>query len=148
MTTTTVDKLLEVRPTHYAGLGVFASRDIKSGNVIDKSVAVPIFERERRIIDASSVWEYYFVSRCLEDEPYICGYVVFGLASISNHSSSPNADISWSKKDGVMWAELTATKNIKSDQEVSIQYHNIEEYVAYGKISQTAAFGVHKNEVV
>ena len=134
--------LVAVRATELAGRGVFALQNIEKGLVIERTVSVSILSREKWILEATSLWEYYFVARPEINCPYICGYVVFGLSSICNHAHSPNADLAWMKEEDGVWVELHAKRDIEAGEEVTIYYQNIEEYVAYGNISRREAYGI------
>lgn len=140
--------LFGVRETKQAGLGIFARCDILKDTVLERAVAIPIFERERWIIEATMLWEYYFVSRDIKQHPYVCGFVVFGISSLCNHAASANAEMAWRTKGAVTWADLYTTRDIRPDEEIAIHYRNIDEYVGYGKIPSEVAYGHKAVDVV
>lgn len=133
--------IVGIKRTHAAGTGLFANSEIPEGTELECAVAVPIFNREKYILDATVIWEYYFVSREEMLDPRIAGYLVFGVSSICNHSPVPNAKISWVENDDIVWAVLSSIKTIPPDEEITIWYHNIDEYVSYGLITPAQAYG-------
>ncbi|AZO52015.1 SET domain-containing protein-lysine N-methyltransferase [Mesorhizobium sp. M4B.F.Ca.ET.058.02.1.1] len=55
-------------------------------------------------------------------------YVVFGLASLVNHSVNPNSETVWADEESGAWASLVAIRDIKADEEITQTYTNISDY--------------------
>ncbi len=95
------------------GKGVFASKNIKKGEVIE---AAPILILEfSDFIDTrwNLLFEYYF---------WMDEYVILamGFASFYNHSKDPNCKYRINRQDKTII--FTATKNIMKDREIFFNY--------------------------
>ncbi|PWC16415.1 SET domain-containing protein-lysine N-methyltransferase [Brenneria corticis] len=124
-----------------SGRGVFSKINIKSGSVIEVSLAVPIRPEEEGYIDKTIIWDYYFWTKSHLPNEVSNAHVLLGFASFCNHSISPNATIIW-KKDGLgIWGILKAISDIYINEEITIHYANIDDYVMRGLISHKQAYG-------
>ena len=101
--------------------------DVNAGKVLQSSPAVVLSARDRRAIDHTSLFPYYFV-RPEKREIYI----IFGLASFCSHADEPNAVVEWRRTGDDLWADLTATQAIAAGDEVTLRYANIEDYDSQG----------------
>ncbi|MGY4167746.1 SET domain-containing protein-lysine N-methyltransferase [Bradyrhizobium sp. USDA 4529] len=111
------------------GRGVFANILFKAGDLIERAPTWGFDEAQAKLLDRTGIFEYYFVrhDRHLKRDPLI-GYVVFGLVSMVNHSSNPNAQIVWVDTASGAWASIVAIRDIKVDEEITHQYTNISVY--------------------
>jgi hypothetical protein len=132
---TMVDKVFDrsnamyVRTVPGKGRGVFANTQFKPGDVIDRAPTWGFDDAAAKLLDRTGVFEYYFVrpDRPLKEND-LTGYVVFGLISMVNHSSNPNAQIVWTDEDSGAWVSIVAIKEIKVDEEITHRYANIFAY--------------------
>ena len=98
-----------------AGRGVFAYKDIKKGVIIE---TVPVFVLPRKdysLVKQTDLRNYYFM----------WGKVTVGIgcgfASFYNHSYTPNAIYKKKIKEAIL--EFSAIKDIKKDEEITINYN-------------------------
>ncbi|MHC1949769.1 SET domain-containing protein-lysine N-methyltransferase [Bradyrhizobium sp. UFLA06-06] len=130
-----VDKVFDrsnaiyVKTVPRKGRGVFANIPFKVGDVIDRAPTWGFDDATAKVLDRTGVLEYYFVrhDRHLKEDP-LTGYVVFGLISIVNHSSNPNARLVWTDEASGAWVSIVATRGIKVDEEITHCYSNIFAY--------------------
>lgn len=96
-----------------SGKGVFASCDIKKGEVIE--VAPILILEFTDFIETrwNLLFEYYF---------WLDDFVVLalGYGSLYNHSKDPNCKYEINRKEKTI--ALTAIKNIKKDEEIYFNY--------------------------
>jgi uncharacterized protein len=117
-----------VRHTEEKGRGIFALTDIPKGSLILESQAVVLQGDDCKKLDDMSLWIYRFA---LGDEYAI----VFGDISFCNHSSTPNAVVSWVRQDGsAATASLAALTDIPKNSEIVINYTDIRDYVDRGVV--------------
>lgn len=132
---TAVDKVFDRSNTVYVktvprkGRGVFANVPFRVGDVIERAPTWGFDDAQAMLLDRTGVFEYYFVrhDRPLTGEP-LTGYVVFGLISIVNHSSDPNARIVWTDAASGAWASIVAIKDIEVNEEITHCYTNVSAY--------------------
>lgn len=107
-----------------AGYGVYANKDFKKGEVIERS---PFLEVETPY--NNELMHYVFQSHLNHDK----SIVVFGYGSIYNHSLKPNVGYTISNKlPSDRLFTYTALKNIKKGDELFISYgsaHPINELI-------------------
>jgi len=101
-----------------AGRGVFASRNIKKGGVIE---TCPIIKVPRGDVSnyAESVLVTYFFYFGKNKQRIA---IALGFGSIYNHSINPN--ISYNIKPKAKIIEFVALKDIKKDVELTFDYYN------------------------
>ena len=118
-----------VRASSVEGKGrvVEAVEDVVEGQVLESSPAVELSADDRRVIDGTALFPYYFVR---PDRRGV--YIIFGLASFCSHSEEPNAAVEWRRTGAGLWADLTATRPIAVGEEVTLRYLNIEKYDTEG----------------
>ncbi|TYL69805.1 SET domain-containing protein-lysine N-methyltransferase [Bradyrhizobium cytisi] len=111
------------------GRGVFANIPFKSGDVIERAPTWGFDHAQAQLLNRTGLFEYYFVrpDRDIKCDP-LTGYVVFGLISIVNHSSSPNAQILWTDTASGVWASIVAIDDIEVDDEITHRYANVSDY--------------------
>lgn len=109
--------------------GVLAAQNISIGTLLEVAPVSIIPPEQLSILKKTEIFRYYFVqpSKYLQDNP-LNGYLVFGLASLCNHSQEANARVEWVKDEVGLWSHLVAKKDIKPGEEVTLFYTNINEY--------------------
>lgn len=111
------------------GRGVFANIPFKVGDLIERAPTWGFDENQVQLLDRTGVLEYYFVRhQLLLKGEAAAGYIVFGLISMVNHSSNPNAKILWIDTASGAWADIVAIKDIKVDEEITHCYANFSAY--------------------
>ncbi len=103
-----------------AGMGVFASHDIKIGEIIEKCPIILLDEPDILEIRKTKLRNYYFMWG--NDKRYHKGAICLGFGSIYNHSYSPNATYRKVFIEGKI--EFIAIKNISSDDEITVNYNH------------------------
>jgi len=123
--------MLKVKKFKGKGRGIVAIKSISKGTLIESAPASAFPAEERKVIDKTEIFKYYFVNpteyKSMNNKE-IKGYVVFGLSSLCNHAEHPNAKIEWRKDEVGLWADLIALQDILADEEVTVFYTNIDEY--------------------
>lgn len=120
------------------GRGIIATQIIEKGMLIEAAPVCTFSPEQRKLIDKTVLFKYYFVkpSEYNSTKEYASGHIVFGLSSFCNHSERPNAKVEWVENDDGSWAHLTAIKDIRPDEEVTLFYTNIDEYFSSHKFIQ------------
>ncbi|RQH22416.1 SET domain-containing protein [Okeania hirsuta] len=121
--------MIEVKKIINKGRGIIATEDIPEGTLIEVApVEIFPFEPEQTLAE-KGVFKYYFVPPLEYSKSHnVNRYLVFGLASLSNHAEKPNASVEWVENEVGVWAHLIAQKDIKEGEEVTLFYTNIDEY--------------------
>jgi hypothetical protein len=104
--------MIKVARSQIHGRGVFATRTIQRGSVVDRGFVVPFGEEDGGqggLIDRYA-FEYDATRRCL----------VLGVASLCNHTEEPNVEIEINDQTGTY--RLMATKPIRRGEELLIDY--------------------------
>ncbi|NEV02479.1 SET domain-containing protein-lysine N-methyltransferase [Bradyrhizobium uaiense] len=122
-------KAMYVKSVPKKGRGVFANISFKVGDVIDSAPTWGFDAAQAKLLDRTGVFQYYFVrhDRHLRGDS-LTGYIIFGLISMVNHSSHPNARIAWTDEESGAWASIVAIKAINADEEITHRYTNISAY--------------------
>lgn len=106
--------MLEVKKTKSMGRGVFATQDIKSGAKISEAEFLEVLDEQ--------------VNLCPDLAKYVFAYsnrysaLCLGIGSLFNHSDKPSAEASFGEKDGRDIMEFWTVRNIKSGEEIFINY--------------------------
>ncbi|TSE02374.1 SET domain-containing protein [Mesorhizobium intechi] len=120
---------LYVKNVPKKGRGLFANIPFKAGDLIERAPTWKFDDRQANLIDLTGILEYYFVRG---ERSQKCGatarYVVFGLASLVNHSLNPNAKTVWADEESGAWANIVAINDIKVDEEITQKYTNLSDY--------------------
>lgn len=126
--------MIQVEKIPYKGRGIIATEDIPKGTLLEVAPVGVIPSENRESMNQTDVFKYYFVQPLEygkgED---VNAYLVFGLASLCNHSEEPNSRVNWIENEIGIWSHLTASKDIKAGEEVTLFYTNIDEYAHEGK---------------
>ncbi|MCA0048236.1 SET domain-containing protein-lysine N-methyltransferase [Mesorhizobium sp. B283B1A] len=120
---------LYVKKVPRKGRGLFANIPFQAGDIIERAPTWGFDDRQANLIDLTGILEYYFVrGRKNQKISGFSRYIVFGLASLVNHSSNPNAETVWADEESGAWASIVAIKDIKVDEEITQTYTNIPDY--------------------
>jgi SET domain-containing protein len=101
-----------------AGRGVYAKRNIKIGEVIEECPVIEIPKHDTASLEESILVTYFFFSGKNKEKISIA----LGFGSIYNHTYNPNAKYEIKSKNNMI--NFTAIKNIKKDDEITINYNN------------------------
>ncbi|RWP68822.1 SET domain-containing protein-lysine N-methyltransferase [Mesorhizobium sp.] len=118
---------LYVKTVPGKGRGLFANINFKIGDLIERAPTWEFDDRQANVIDLTGILQYYFVRGDKNLSP-LARYVVFGLASLVNHSVNPNSETVWTDQESGAWASLVAIRDIKPDEEITQTYTNIPDY--------------------
>lgn len=107
-----------------------ATQLIKKGTLIEAAPTCSFPTQQRELIDQTELSIFYFVkpSEYNQKNKNVAGHIVFGLASFTNHSQTPNAKIEWKEDECGLWTHLIALEDIQVNDEVMIFYANIDAY--------------------
>lgn len=109
--------MLYVATRDAKGRGVYSTRKIVSGQVIERCEVLVIPEGETHQLDDTVLFNYYF---CW-GEDHKDGAIALGLGSIYNHSYTPNAMYRIDLEDQVL--EFIAIRSIPANEEITINYN-------------------------
>ena len=119
---------IEVRDSNIAGRGVFATEDIKFGEVLEEChhavLDLQFKKLEQKLKEYVFTWPY---KKSENDERQNYSSLVFGTGSIYNHSKNNNADWVVDKNRNVFC--FFAKQNIKKGDEICTNYG--EGYIKY-----------------
>ncbi len=103
------------------GRGVFTSLEILPGEVIEICPVILIPDDEIEVLDQTTLYEYYF----LWPEEDFGACLAMGLGSIYNHSSAPNAMVTYNLGEASMtikcWREVRVGDEITIDYQGGVQ---------------------------
>lgn len=102
------------------GRGLFASADIREGEVIERACSAEIDAAQCVVLDdMHPVGDFYFE----HPEDKAKGLMVFGLPSLVNHADDPNAHVRFEQQEGFGWiAVLYALRAIAAGDEITYRY--------------------------
>lgn len=106
----------ELKRTPSKGLGVFATEDIKKGEVIESCPLIVLTPTERQHAEKTLLSHYMYPWRSTRSAS-----VVFGYGSIINHSFSPNAD--WRQDFRSSRMVYRALRDIAAGEEITVNYN-------------------------
>lgn len=106
-----------VGPSKVSGIGVFASSNIKSGEVIEEAPILEMPEEQTEDLMKTELLNYFFGSGNNFENPAI----ILGYGSLYNHSYNPNAR--FVKNTGEKVLRFVALKDIKQDEEILVNYN-------------------------
>ena len=109
-------KVIIVRRTAKKGLGVFALKDIKEGEIVESAPVLIFDTKGRKNLEKTLLSHYIYPWRSTRGAALVLGY-----GSIYNHSFSPNAD--WKQNFKTKCMVYRAIKPIKKGDEVTVNYN-------------------------
>lgn len=98
-----------------AGRGVFASKEIKKDELIERCPVFVLPRKDYPIIKQTALRDYYFMWG--KTTVAIC----FGYGSMYNHSYEANATYKKLIKEEII--EFLAIRDIKKDEEITVNYN-------------------------
>jgi SET domain-containing protein len=104
-------------------LGVFARVKIKKGEIFEESPAIVIPNDQLEDLAKTEIVNYIFFDW---QKDLNTGAVVLGYGSLFNHSDNNNAEYEILPSEGVI--RFTATRDIKTDGEITTNYHGKSRY--------------------
>ncbi len=99
-----------------AGRGVYARRDIKKNEIIEKCPIIDIPKHDLSHLSESFLVTYFFYFG-KNKERFL---IALGFGSIYNHTYKPNAKYVIKDKEGMI--NFIALSNIKKDDEITVNY--------------------------
>lgn len=100
------------------GRGVFANRNIKKGELIEKCPIIDVPQSDTSNLKESILVTYFLYHG--KNIKHLA--VLLGYGSIYNHSPDPNATFKIKEKD--LAVEFTAIKSIKKNDEITFNYRH------------------------
>ena len=121
---------LEVRRVPGKGCGVFATRDLAEGEVLEEAHVLILTAEQTERLEETPLGEHYFHWEGEEDERWL-GAVALGLVSLVNHSTNANAGVWQDYERNLLILEalrpIAAGEEILIDYEVELWFDPIEE---------------------
>ena len=108
---------ITVKMTPAMGRGVFAAREIASGETLGVFYTIRIPPHEVATMTGSTLSHFWF-----EDDADGSACVVFGWMEMINHSLTPNTDRTWTKTPEGEVVTLFATRTIAPREQLLIDY--------------------------
>jgi len=110
---------LEVRQTKLKGRGVFTTRSISQGEIIEVCPIIELPEEETPHIDATKLYNYYFNW----GEKLNKVAIALGYGSLYNHSFRPNAV--YEKDFSRNLLVFRSLSDIQAGEEITVNYNGI-----------------------
>lgn len=107
------DRAVEVRPSPLEGRGVFTTRAVRSGEVLDQCPVILVPAEQRRHLDRTVLAGHYW-------DWDGDAAVAFGVISFTNHGRPGNAR--WERDDETLTMALVAARDLGPDVEVLVDY--------------------------
>ncbi|WP_318617107.1 SET domain-containing protein [Sporosarcina sp. YIM B06819] len=106
-----------VKDTGKYGRGIYATRDIKAGELIEVSPVLISCKNEWKYLKKTVLFNYCFNW----GENYEHAAIALGFGSLYNHSYTPNATFNNNLNN--LSIEFYAHKDIKNGEEITINYN-------------------------
>jgi len=106
---------IKVKKSKLHGRGVFATKDIQKGEIIEICHALVLSKSDTKKIDDTDLYNYYFSWKGGQSA------LALGHGSLYNHSYTPNAK--YIKHASSKIISFVALQTIKSTQEITINYN-------------------------
>lgn len=100
-----------------AGRGVFASFDIKKGEIIERCPVIEVSKHDTSNLRDSVLVTYFFYHGKNKEKSFIA----LGFGSIYNHSYKPNAKYEIQEKEKII--EFKVLSDIKKNDEITVNYN-------------------------
>jgi hypothetical protein len=108
---------IEVKKTSKKGLGVFALKDFKDGEVVETCPALIFNTKDRKRLEKTQLAHYIYPWRSTRGAALVLGY-----GSVYNHSFAPNAD--WKQNFKTQSMVFRAIKDINKGDEITVNYNS------------------------
>ena len=112
-----MSSFLTVQSSPNRGRGVFTSKNIKKGTIIETSPVLVLTEKERKILEKTILYHYVF--EWGNDKKKAA--LALGNISLYNHSYNSNCE--YEMEFGKKIMTIRAVKNIKKGEELFINYN-------------------------
>jgi SET domain-containing protein len=112
---------LFVAESDLGGRGIFTAAPIPDGSLIEICPVIVIPGDERRLIDKTTIYDYYFLWGEEEED---CA-MALGYGSLYNHSFTPNAIYEADFEHKTM--RFFALKDIAAGEEITVNYNGSPE---------------------
>lgn len=109
---------IEVRLTSDKGYGVFATKNIKEGDLIEKCYCIKATDTFPEVPFPLKDYTFNYPQGDVTNETI--QVIPLGYGSIYNHDDVPNAK--WENAEEEMYFDFTAIKNIKAGEEICTYY--------------------------
>jgi len=116
------ERKIKVGNSKVQGRGVFATEDIKQGELVERCPMVIMAHRMNYHKDPT-IWSHMFTNTCPCEECKKHGghfLMVLGYGQIYNHQDDNNAQIKFALKE--QYADIIALKDIGKGEEVFVSY--------------------------
>ena len=107
---------LFIAPSKLGGRGVFTSKAISKGSIIEISPVIVMPKKDRKHMDDTKLHDYYFIWGEQDDQ---CA-IVLGYGSLYNHAYTPNAEYAPDFKSATL--DFYALFDIKAGEEITVNY--------------------------
>ena len=101
-----------------AGRGVYARRDIKKGEIVERCPIIEVPKHDMSNLKESILVPYFFYFGKNKERLAIA----LGFGSIYNHSDKPNSTYKIKSKEKLI--DFVALTDIKKDDEITFNYYN------------------------
>jgi SET domain-containing protein len=112
-----ISPFLIIESSAKRGRGVFTTKNISKGTVIEISPVIVLTEKERKTIEKTLLFHYVF--EWGNDKKKAC--VALGYVSMYNHSYDANCE--YEMEFGKKLMTIKTVKNIKKGEELFINYN-------------------------
>lgn len=110
---------LEVQVVPGKGRGVFLRVAVAAGTVLESAPALELDAEDLARLEGTVVEDYQFAHP--QDPERGC--LIFGLASLLNHSDQPNVELRWEKRERVGWfVSMVALVDLPAGVELLYRY--------------------------
>ena len=109
--------VVEIRDSPKRGRGVFATKNIKKGIVLETSPVIVLSEKERKTIEKTLLFDYIF--EWGNDKKKAC--VALGYVSMYNHNYEANCEYEMDFKKKLM--TIKTVRPIKKGEELFVNYN-------------------------
>lgn len=117
-----MNDLVEIRfASENKGRGVFAKKNIKKGNIIEKAHVIPIPNKDYELLENTFLYNYTFEWADPKDNGEFKHAMVLSFCEFVNHSFDPNLKYVYDYKKKLI--KFIAIKNIKSGEELTVNYN-------------------------
>lgn len=108
----------EVKRSKLGGRGVFATKDIRKGEVIERAEIIRFKRGDNKHLEQTAILDYYF------DDGKRGTYLALGNGSLYNHADDPNCFVlmNTDSKDRLVYM---ARKPIKKGEEITFHYYGL-----------------------
>lgn len=108
---------LSIKDIKNKGRGVFTSKDIAAGEIVEVSPVLPLTEKERKEVEKTILYDYIF--EWGHDTNDAC--VAWGYVSLYNHSYDSNCEYEMDFSLNII--SIRTVKDIKKGEELTLNYN-------------------------